>query len=135
MIHNLYTTTHNAPINKIETPKSQIITIRILFHATVQPKKETRRGALTFQIPFQGKTMEEEQLVITRTNVKIPISLQLHLIRSPLSFKGILDSKIQLKSSQVSNSQSLRSRKKRTFQLLLSPTPNLNKENSTKASL
>ena len=34
--------------------------LRILSHAIVQTKKETRRAALTFQIPFHGKTMEEE---------------------------------------------------------------------------
>ena len=30
----------------------------ILFQATTQTKKDTHRGALTFQITFQGKTME-----------------------------------------------------------------------------
>ena len=32
----------------------------ILFQATVQTKNETRLGAFTPQIPFQGKVIEEE---------------------------------------------------------------------------
>ena len=35
--------------------------VRILSHAAVQTKKETRRGALTFQIPFHGRTTERER--------------------------------------------------------------------------
>ena len=34
--------------------------MRILSYVAVETKKETRQGALTFQILFHGKTAEEE---------------------------------------------------------------------------
>ena len=41
--------------------------IRILSHTAVHTKKETRRGALTFQTPFQGKIMGKGFLTYCRT--------------------------------------------------------------------
>ena len=111
--------------------------VRILFQATIQTKKKTRQGALTFQILFQGKTMEEEPRNLLKNEwiSKSPLGSNFHLIRSPISVEGILDPKIRRKSSPVTNSQSLRSRMNWTSQLLLSPAPNLVKEESIEACL
>jgi len=55
--------THNTPVNKIETPKSQIITYMNLTPSYSPNEEGNTSGALTFQIPFQlGKTLEEEPL-------------------------------------------------------------------------
>ena len=64
-----------------------------------------------------------------------PLGFNFHYIQSLIFVEGILDTKIQRKSSLVSNSQSLRSQMKWTSQLLLSPNPSLVNEDSTEASL
>ena len=58
-----------------------------------------------------------------------------HLIRSPLSVEGVLDSKIWRKSTTKPNSQSFRSCVKRTSQLLISHTLCLAKDKSIEAPL
>ena len=50
----MHQSTKSEPLSRKLSP------VRILSHAVVQTKKETCWGALTFQIPFHGKTMEEE---------------------------------------------------------------------------
>ena len=53
--------THNAPIHKIKAPKSQVINWKDSIPSNRPNEKEkTDRGALTLQIPFQGKTTEGE---------------------------------------------------------------------------
>ena len=108
--------------------------VSILSQAMVQTKKETHRGALTFQMSFQGKTQREgSQLIIKRLDIKIPIFLQLPSHVIPIfSWRSI---GFRRKSTTKSNSKSFRSRVKRTSQLFLSPTPCLAKESSIEASL
>ena len=61
MIHCLTTAaTHNAPVNEVKAPKLQGISREDPIPCGCQTKKETCWGALTFQIPFRGKPMEEE---------------------------------------------------------------------------
>ena len=108
--------------------------VSILSQAMVQTKKETHRGALTLQMSFQGKTQREGlQLIIKRLDIKITIFLQLPSHVIPIfSWRSI---GFRRKSTTKSNSQSFRSRVKRTSQLFLSPTPCLAKESSIEASL
>ena len=58
MIHNLpITMAHDTSVNKSHPSTPQLSPVKILSHTAVHTKKETRRGALTFQTPFQGKIM------------------------------------------------------------------------------
>ena len=66
---------------------------------------------------------------------KSPLGFNFHLNQSPTSIEGVLAPKIQRKCSPSSISQSLNSRIKWTFQILLSSAPYLDKEASTEASL
>ena len=53
MIHGLLTTmTHNTPVNKSETPNSQIITREYLIPSYGPNKKRDSLRGLTFQMSF-----------------------------------------------------------------------------------
>ena len=103
MIHRLpITMTHNAPVNKIKPSTCRLSLIRILSQTVVQTKKETHRGALTFQIPFQGKIMGNgpRSLLEYERISKSTFFINFHLIRSPFSVKGKLEPKVQRNSPQ-----------------------------------
>ena len=55
--------------------------VRILSHTAIYTKKETHRGALTFQTPFQGKIIGKGplNLIVKRTDIKSLILCQLPL--------------------------------------------------------
>ena len=61
MIHCLTaTTTYNAPVNEIKVPESQDISREDPIPSGCPNKERDMPRCLTFQIPFQGKAMEEE---------------------------------------------------------------------------
>ena len=61
MIHCLTAaTTYNASVNEIKAPESQDISREDPIPSGCPNKERDTPGAFTFQIPFQGKAMEEE---------------------------------------------------------------------------
>ena len=135
MIHGLPTTmTHNTPVNKSETPNSQIITREYLIPSYGPNKKRDSPRGLNFPNVFTRKDTKRGLATDYKAmDIKIPIFLQLPSHVIPIfSWRSI---GFRRKSTTKSNSQSFRSRVKRTSQLFLSPTPCLAKESSIEASL
>ena len=69
--HIMHQSIKSKPLNLKLSP------VKILFQVTHQTKKETRLGTLTHTIPRKDNWRRVSQLVRIRSDVKIPIRLQL----------------------------------------------------------
>jgi len=88
------TTAHNAPINKIKTPKFQIVTRENLVPSYSPNEEGNKLMGLNFPNTFPRKDNGRRtlQLIIKRTDSKSPLGFNFHLIRSQICVEGNIGS-------------------------------------------